>query len=74
MLQEVMTLDMMEVANTLVKLYLGQNKIRQYLDVICTEEIENTGILVYCVVLLVSLVPLSEWRGLGSLAIFLSSF
>ena len=43
MLQEVMTLDLMEVASTLVKLYLGQGKIQPYLDVVCIEEIHNTG-------------------------------
>ena len=43
MLQEVSGLDLMELANTLVKLYLGQEKIREYLDVICTEEIYSTS-------------------------------
>ena len=46
MLQEVMTLDLMEVANTLVKLYLGHGKIVPYLDVVCTEEIQNTSKLI----------------------------
>lgn len=46
MLQEVMTLDLMEVANTLVKLYLGHGKIVAYLDVICTEEIQNTSMFI----------------------------
>ncbi len=47
MLQEVMTLDMLEVANTLVKLYLGQEKIVPFLNVICVEEIQNTSKSLY---------------------------
>ena len=47
MLQEVMTLDLMEVANTLVKMYLGQGKIVSYLDVVCTEEIQATSKLTH---------------------------
>ena len=43
MLQEVMTLDLIELASTLVKLYLGQGKVTAYLDVICTEEIRSTS-------------------------------
>ena len=43
MLQEVMTLDLLEMANVLVKLFLGQGKIVEYLDVICTEEINETS-------------------------------
>ena len=43
MIQEVMTMELLELACTLVKLFLGQGKIVQYLDVICTEEISNTS-------------------------------
>ena len=43
MIQEVMTLDLMELANTLVKLYLGQGKVTAYLDIVCAEEIGSTS-------------------------------
>ncbi|XP_064612151.1 rasGAP-activating-like protein 1 [Liolophura sinensis] len=43
MLEEVMTLDLLEIASTLVKLYLGQGSVVAYLDVICSEEIFNTS-------------------------------
>ncbi|KAL5016450.1 hypothetical protein ScPMuIL_006039 [Solemya velum] len=43
MLEDVMTLDLLEIASTLVKLYLCHGAIVNYLDIICYEEIQNTG-------------------------------
>ena len=46
MLQDVATLNLIEMANTLVKLYLGQGNILLYLDMVCAQEISQTSMYI----------------------------
>ncbi|XP_070571992.1 rasGAP-activating-like protein 1 isoform X2 [Ptychodera flava] len=43
MLEEVMTLDKMEVATTLVKIFLGQGMVLPFLDVLITQEVKRAN-------------------------------
>ncbi|XP_078680430.1 rasGAP-activating-like protein 1 [Branchiostoma floridae x Branchiostoma belcheri] len=42
MLEEVMTMDRMDIATTLVKVFLGEGMVVQFLDALNTQEIHNT--------------------------------
>ena len=42
-LEQIWSTNLTELANTLVRLYLGQGRIVEYLDLVCAEEILKTS-------------------------------
>lgn len=46
MIQDVVTVDLTETANALVKLYVGHGRVVEFLDALCAEEIQNTSEIV----------------------------